>query len=498
MTLPFVFLSLYVVALLAIGVVAARRAGRSPEDYFLAGSGLGSVVLFMALFGTNCTPFVLVGVPGLAYHDGLAVFGLNVPIVALGIPLSFWAIGLPARREARRLGALTPAELYARLLDHRGVGWALFAVFFLYTLPYMATAVEGGARSLFFASEEGLPMVWGGSLILGLALLYTSLGGMRATAWTNVLQGALFMGFMVAAAWVGARAVGGWSAVFERLGEVDGGRLLARPDHGLYGGGALLSWSLVISLTVISFPHMLVRLIAAKNAPSIRRVALLYPFALVALWLPAVLLGLLGRDLFPGLIGRESDQVFAMISGEVLPPTLGALGLVAVLAAVMSTLDAQLLTLGSMLSRDVMRPASDNRVEVRRGRWFGLVVAGMVFVVWRYVPGSIFSSAAVAFSGYVTLFPLLLLGLRWQRCSAGGALAGMALGNLALWVCLGLAEGPAPAAMTPVLGGLLPGAFGFLAATLGTIAGSWLWPRRAVSPSVSNTLSSRKGGPPLA
>ncbi len=477
MSLPLVFLGLYALLLLAIGAVAARRAARSPEDYFLAGSGLGSVVLFMALFGTNCTPFVLVGVPGLAYHDGLAVFGLNVPIVALGIPLTFWAVGLPARREARRLGALTPAELYSRLLDNRAVGWMLFAVFTLYTLPYMATAVEGGARSVVFASDGSVTLAWAGTLILAVALLYTSLGGMRATAWTNVLQGGLFLGFMVAAAWVGARSVGGWSAVLGRLGEIDGGRLLTRPSHGLYGGGALLSWSLVISLTVISFPHMLVRLIAAKSAPSIRRVALVYPFALVALWLPAVLLGLLGRDLYPGLVGRESDRVFALIAGEVLPGALGALGLVAVLAAVMSTLDAQLLTLGSMLSRDVLRPASDGRTEVMRGRLFGLLIAVAVFVLWRFVPGSIFSQAAVAFSGYVTLFPLLLLGLRWQRCSAMGAFWGMGLGNLVLWWCLGQAEGPAPAAMTPVFWGLLPAAWGFLAALLGTVAGSCWRPR---------------------
>ncbi|MHC4262892.1 MAG: hypothetical protein ACYSWX_10250, partial [Planctomycetota bacterium] len=57
-----VILAAYVLAVLALGAIAARRAGRTPEDYFLAGSGLGTVVLFMALFGTNCTRFVLVGI----------------------------------------------------------------------------------------------------------------------------------------------------------------------------------------------------------------------------------------------------------------------------------------------------------------------------------------------------------------------------------------------------------------------------------------------------
>ncbi len=466
-------LALYAAAVLGLGWLAARRASASPEDYFLAGSGLGTLVLFMALFGTNCTPFVLVGIPGRAYHDGAAVFGLNVPILALGIPLSFWAVGLPARRLARRLGALTPAELYSRHLGSRSVGLLLFGVFTLYTLPYMATAVEGAARSLVAAMDldpSHAPLA--GAAVLAIAVCYTSMGGMRATAWTNVLQGALFLGFMLALAVVLPGRLGGMEEVFETLREEAGPGYFERPTTGLYSGGALVSWSLVISLTVVAFPHMLVRLVAARSESALRRVCLLYPVALVALWFPAVLLGLLGRAAFPGLEGRASDQVFFRLVEEIAPAGLGAFGLVAVLAAVMSTLDAQLLTLGSMLSRDVLPGKRDARAEVRAGRLFALVVAALVFVLWRLAPSSIFAQAAVAFSGYVTLFPLLLLGVRWTGTSATGAVLGIVLGNLVLWLAMASAEGPAPAALTPVWGGLLPAAWGFAAAGLGTVLGS--------------------------
>ena len=92
----------YVILVVVVGALARRRSARSPEEYFLAGRSLSTVALFMALFGTNCTAFVLVGVPGQAYHDGIGVFGLNAPIVALGIPLSFWAIGVPGRTSGRQ------------------------------------------------------------------------------------------------------------------------------------------------------------------------------------------------------------------------------------------------------------------------------------------------------------------------------------------------------------------------------------------------------------
>ena len=114
LTLFALLAGVYLVAVLAVGAWATRRAARSPSEYFLAGSSLGTVVLFMALFGTNCTAFVLVGVPGRAYHDGVGVFSVNAPIVALGIPLTFWAIGSPARRMARRSAAMAAGPARAR------------------------------------------------------------------------------------------------------------------------------------------------------------------------------------------------------------------------------------------------------------------------------------------------------------------------------------------------------------------------------------------------
>ena len=221
----------YFVVVLTLGVVAGRRASASPEEYFLAGRGLGTVVLFMALFGTNCTTFVLIGIPGQAYQHGIAVFGLNAAVVSLGIPLSFWAIGSPARRMARRLGALTPAELYARRFGSRAVGVVLFGAFTIYTIPYMVQAVLGAGVVLAQASDGWIGQKVGGLLVLGIALVYTSLGGMRATAWTNVLQGSLFLAFMVAALFGIASSLGGFGAAMQAVMRTDPDLLRVVPSR---------------------------------------------------------------------------------------------------------------------------------------------------------------------------------------------------------------------------------------------------------------------------
>lgn len=437
----------------------------------------------MALFGTNCTPFVLVGIPGLAYGAGIGVFGLNAPIIALGIPLSFWAIGSPARRMARRLGALTPAELYAKRLGSRAVGALLFAFFTLWTLPYMVGGIKGVAVSLEKATGGEVPAWLGGLAVLAVALTYTMLGGMRATAWTNVFQGFLFLTFMVVAIFFVAASLGGWSAATGAVAAQEPDLLRVAGQSPLFAPGAWASWGMVITFTVIAFPHMLVRLMAARDDRAMRQVCRLYPLALILLWTPAVLLGVWGAAAFPGL--ENGDEIFARMTLAHLPAWLAPVGSLAVIAAVMSTLDAQLLTLGSMLTRDVVDPLRQASVgaadrgraghrDVLEGRAFTLAIGVLVYLLAQVWDESVFAISRKAFEGYVMLVPTLLLGVRWRRFNAPGAIASLLVGHAVL--VLGWAGPPLVLGMLPVfwafLAGLAAGVVGSLAT--GPEAPEWI------------------------
>jgi SSS family solute:Na+ symporter len=109
---------------------------------------------------------------------------------------------------------------------------------------------------------------------------------------------------------------------------------------------------------------------------------------------------------------------------------------VVVLAAAMSTLDAQILTLSSMLVRDVLdrlRPSAGERNDVVTGRLFGLAVAALVYALFLWWGPSLFRMAEVAFSGYTTLAPAIFFGVRWRRCTAAGAAASIVTGNVVLF-----------------------------------------------------------------
>lgn len=455
--------AVYFGVVLAIGAVAARRTGQGAAEYFLGGRTAKTVVLFMALLGTNVTPFVLMGIPGLSYHAGVGVFGLNAAIVALGIPLTFWLIGDPAWAASRRLGAITPAELYAERLASPAVGIVLFVAFVVYTLPYLVTSVLGVGVAVSTLTNDAVSLPVAAAFILVLTLGYTTAGGMRATMWTNVFQGAVFVGFIVVAFFVVAHSMGGFDEAMHRVAR-QAPALLTKGQRPAFATGAWASWGMAISLTVIAFPHMLVRIFAAKNRAALKASCVLYPPALVLLWLPAVLFGVWGAVLIPGLQGRQSDAIFPLLVQTVFGPLGQGLALAGILAAVMSTIDAQFLTLSSMLGRDVVRrfvPTLSERAEVSLGRVFVVVVAAVTYVIVLLAPASIFDIAKFSFSGYVMLVPTLLLGVRWRRFTAVGAIASVGAGNavlLSLW-------GTAP-------GGLLPVAWGLAAASIAAIGGS--------------------------
>lgn len=458
----------YLLITLVIGWLAYRRTTRTAEDYFLGNRSTRTLVLFMAVFGTNVTPFVLLGIPGLAYHHGVAIFGLNAAVVGLGIPLTFWLIGHPARIAARRIGAITPVELYSERFASPALGHLLFAAFFVYTVPYMVTAVIGVGLTAEVLTHGALPFAAATALVLAITIAYTALGGMRATMWTNVFQGATFMVFILVAFFVVAGELGGLAAATAAVAD-KAPQLLVKGDSPQFQPGHWSSWGLAISLTVIAFPHMLVRLFAARDTAALKHIARLYPLALALLWVPAVMFGVWGAAEFPGLVGRESDAIFPMLIARHLGPALQGLALAGVLAAVMSTLDAQLLTLSSMLTRDVLRrlrPDLPSTTEIAAGRGFTLALSLLVYLLVLQRPASIFDIAAFSFSGYVTLVPALLLGLRWRRCTAAGAIASILAGNLALLL--------ATLSILPAPGGVLPVAWGLAAASLAAVAVSLL------------------------
>jgi SSS family solute:Na+ symporter len=129
-----------------------------------------------------------------------------------------------------------------------------------------------------------------------------------------------------------------------------------------------------------------------------------------------------------------------------------------------------------------LRPGLSESTEVAAGRLFTLALSIGVYLLVLRRPASIFDIAAFSFSGYVTLVPTLLLGLRWRRCTGAGAIASILAGNAALLL--------ASAGLLPAPYGVLPVAWGLLAAIAGAVLGSLL--SRPTDPAVLDRVLGRE------
>jgi SSS family solute:Na+ symporter len=415
---------LYLVILVGIGAASSRRSLPSAEDYFLAGRSFGTIVLFMALFGTNVTAFAMLGLPGKAYHAGISVFGFFGASAAVCGPLMLAILGYPIWLFGKRHGFITPSQMFADRWRSRPIGLLILGLMLLYTLPYLIIGIIGGALALNQLGGASLTYEWSAVLITAVTVFYTSVGGMRGTAWTNVFQATVFLVFLTVAAVGIANQLGGATTLYDRLSETAPQLLHDHIPPGKWATGILVG-----PVSIIAFPHMFIRLLTARNANALRRSIQLYPWALIALFLPVTLLGAWGAVAVPGLEGKDSDYILPTLVAQFLPTWLSAVGLAAILAAVMSSLDAQLLTLSTLLSVDLFHRSEDGR---RWGRIcvLGIAVVALIVALRRE---AIFNVSVFAFSGYTLIIPVMIAGFFWKRSTAAGVIAGSLAGHGLLW-----------------------------------------------------------------
>ena len=430
----------YFVVLLGIGLWARRRARATSEDYFLASRSLSPIVLFLTMAATNFSAFTVFGFSGAGWEAGYSYY----PVMAFGtgfMAVTFLLIGRPAWRLGKEHGLLTPPEMVHRITGSCGLRLAFFLVMAVFTVPYLAMQPMAAGYAL--NSLLGIPYFAGAAIITAVMLLYTFLGGFRGVTWTDVFQGGMMITLLLVALAAIADRFGGLGAanhaVAERFPE-----LFSRPGlGGIYTPGVWLGYMLLWFLADPMLPQLFQRFYAARSPRSLTTAATLYPLLTGFLFLLPVTIGVLGRLSYPTLgAGVKADQILPMLLAQHAPPVVEALVLTAALAALMSTLDSQLLTLSSMFARDVAEPARQALAR-RKGKtipasaelpaWVGkafvaaLALVGLA-IAWQ-PPETFRALATQTFTGLAVLFPVVIAVLYWRRTHAAAAIAAIVVGE---------------------------------------------------------------------
>lgn len=449
------FSAVVTLAFLALGGLFAlgRRENRSQEDFAVAGRRLSGAALLATLAASNLSAFTVFGVSGAAYRTGWAFF----PVMAFGtafMALSFAYIGVPLRRLSAERGWLTPGDFIAGRFGSRAAGFVFSALSLAYTLPYLSAQAASGGRLI--AAATGLPAALASGLLVATVTLYVFRGGMRAVVRTDALQLAALVGLGLAAAVVVARAYAGAGDPVGAAGlpGAAGGFAAADPGAAARAGAdgslplaALAGYYLLWSLADPMFPHFMQRFFSARGDRALLSSMVAYPFVLLLVFLPMSAIGVMGRTLAPGLAGAAADGVFTVLVMRYAGPIIGPIFSIAALAALMSTMDSQLLSCSTMIVRDLgggiadrARPRetkadakADMPAETRRARRMALAGAALGLVAWlsslRPPEAMLSFLNRAAFPGYASLAPAALAALYLPGVGAGAAVASLLAGG---------------------------------------------------------------------
>lgn len=438
-----VIVGLYFVLLIGIGGWASRKI-HTTEDYIVAGRSLGFWVFTILMVASICSGMTLVGVSGLGFVAGWPSIWeqLFVPLAAAFCIIIF---GVKIHHVGKQAGYMTVEDYFANRFESpraiRGLSAVAGVVVSLIYLVGQYTAISIVLMWLF-----DIPR-WEALLIAIIIItLYTVVGGMYAVSWTTLIQGGiLILGVIFLAPPVILKA-GGLTHINEVLAGIDPNLVQPWFPSPVYAGYAfctpefLVSFGFLLIIGLACAPHVINNVLTAKEDRYFKWSPLI-AFVLYAIVMFLVkFAGFAARALVKEgqltLPAVRNAQDYAFVYGvQYATPNVLIWGIfaVVVLAAVMSTTDRLLLTIGTMFSWDIYRNifkpgASDREVLIVSKIAVILAAAGtlwlalnppemLAWLIWMGI-GVMLATFAVP----------LLAGLYWRRATKEGAIASMALG----------------------------------------------------------------------
>ena len=424
----------YLAAILAVGYAARRRReGESLAEFYLAGRQLGGPVLLLTLYATQYSGNTLIGYPGEAYRLGFSwVMSIGFMMAIIVVYLLF---APRLHHLARRHHFVTPGDWFA----HRFGSPALTLVANLLLVAAIANYLLAQlmAMGLITAGLSGGTVpYWVGVVLLTLVVLvYETVGGMRAVAWTDTVQGLMLMvgltGLLVAAA-----------PTPDHLTRVTEWIAATSPEKTAVPGWDVcrnwISTLVLIGFSGAVYPHAIQRIYAARDTASLRRSFSVMVFLPILTTGSVFLVGLLGIEQLADAGSIEADQVMPLLltewSGR--SPVLYALSLlviVAVVSAIMSTADSVLLSLSSILAKDVLgttvlRGADEARLT-QAGKTLSWVLVAVLVGIALVPRITLWGLTELKMEILAQVAPLFVLGVTWDRLTTRAALTGILTGT---------------------------------------------------------------------
>lgn len=451
-----IVLVMYLLVMLGVGVFFYRRS-KNQSDYFLGGRNLNFWVTSLSAQASDMSGWLLMGLPGtaflLTYKNGMAEAVWTAIGLALGTYLNWLFVAKRLRKYSEVSGnAITiPSYLENRFKDKTHLVRMISAVFIIiFFLIYTAAQFSAGAKlfNAVFGLNYNLALILGALVIVS----YTFLGGFLAVCWTDMFQGALMFFAVMILPIMAIMQLGGTAETFD----------LAASLSEIPGSFGLSDWmgiGTVSTLGIISFaawglgyfgqPHILVRFMGIRHSKYVRPARRMAMVWVVLSLGAAVLMGVIGKVYMSQvatpeqILAFDGEKIFIYLIQNILvgpgAAILAGLLLTAILAAIMSTADSQLLVTASAVSEDLTKIIFKNKITEAHLVWISritvVLVSFIALMLARNPNSSVFDLVSYAWAGFGAAFgPVILLSLYWKRMNWQGALAGIISGGITVLV----------------------------------------------------------------
>ena len=416
---------LYLLMMLGIGAYFSRKAN-SLNAYYLGNRGMNKWVVAMSAQASDMSGWLLMGLPGAVFVSGFSEAWIGIGLV-IGTYFNWKIVGRRLRKYSHFCGdSITLPDFFSnRFRDNKGIIRVIASIFILaFFLFYTVSGFVASAK--LFGTIFGMDYTTG--LILGAVVVvsYTFMGGFFAVCWTDFVnaQNPYLMS------------------------------LFTNATTGKSIGLIALISSFAWGLGYFGMPHILVRFMSIKNAEEIkdsRRIAMTWVIICLG---AVVMIALLGRYYVEthGIVVNDPERIFMILCQAMCHPAVAAILMAAILAAIMSTADSQLLVSASAFSNDLYKHLFRKNASNKEVMWVsrGVVVVITLIAVIVAMQGApsadgvkqgksfldvVMSLVSFAWGGFGATFgPIMLLALFWKRTTLPAAIAGMLVGGITTFV----------------------------------------------------------------
>ncbi len=417
-----------------VGTIIARLARRKMKsgvnDFFLAERTLGGIIAALTYSATTYSAFMLVGLAGFTYLGGVGALGFELIYLSGLVLVAFfgprlWLVG-------KRYNYLTPTEMLGDRYQSKAVAIvsAIAAVIFL--IPYSAVQLIGIGALVEGISGGAIPFLTGIGIAAVIAIYWTLTGGLRAIAWTDSLQAAVMLTVAVLSViFIVYNGFGGFGNMFAQL-EARYPAWLTVPGPGFFNIHAFVGLTLPWFFFSLSNPQVSQRLFMPRSLNQMRIMVMGFLIFGFIYTLVSILWGFSARLLLPDLDVADAATP-ALLGLEIVPASVALLVMLGISAAAISTVNSIILTLSSMVTRDVFKNVSDNTSENHEllvGKFF-IPIFTIFILAFATLRLDLIAALSVASSaGLLVMVPALIGAFFWKRGTATAVLTSVIAGGI--------------------------------------------------------------------